>query len=67
MQTSTCAYAWKGEKYSRPDRDAIYGKLGYSNGLTASCGASSQPDIGALTPIPYEDDWTQAGSVGCDV
>lgn len=67
VQISTCAYAWKGEKYSRPDRDAIYGELGYSNGLTPSCGASSAPEIGALTPIPYVEDWTQAGSVGCDV
>lgn len=68
VQTSTCAYRWEGEPYSRPDRDAIYAKLGgWSNGLAPACGASSEPAIGALQPIPYDDNYILGGSVGCDV
>ena len=67
VQASTCTYEWSGERYSRPDRDAIASKVGWGNGLAASCGTSSNPDVGALQPIPGIDYWAQAGSVGCDV
>lgn len=67
VQASTCTYEWSGERYSRPDRDAITSKVGWGNGLAAACGTSSNPDVGALQPIPGIDNWTQAGSVGCDV
>lgn len=67
VQTTTCAYRWSGVKYSRPDRDAIMAKVTYANGLAAACGTSSVPEVGLLQPIPRIDDWTQAGSVGCDV
>ena len=67
VQASTCAYRWSGAKYSRPDREAIAAKVGYTNGLAAACGSSSEPHVGLLQPIPGIDIWTQAGSVGCDV
>lgn len=67
LQTSTCAYRWSGEKYSRPDGDAIAAKVGYANALAPACGSSSFPDVGLLQPIPNLDIWSQAGSVGCDV
>jgi hypothetical protein len=67
VQLTTCAYRWSGEKYSRPDRDAIAAKVGYANGLAAACGSSSEPDVGLLQPIPKLDIFAQAGSVGCDV
>ena len=67
VQRSTCRYEWSGERYSQPDRDAIYAKVGWTNGLAASCGSSTDPDVGALQPIPKVDHWSMAGSVGCDV
>ena len=67
VQVTTCAYRWSGAKYSRPDRDAIAAKVGYTNGLASACGTSSTPDVGLLHPIPDLDIFAQAGSVGCDV
>lgn len=67
VQISTCTYQWSGEKYSRPDQDALRAAVGAENGLAPACGKSSVPDVGLLQPIPYIDIWTQAGSVGCDV
>ena len=67
VQMSTCAYRWSGEKYSRPDRDALVARVGVANGLAPACGTTANPDIGTLQPIPHIDDWTMAGSVGCDV
>lgn len=67
VQLSTCAYRWSGEKYSRPDRDAIAARVGNVNALAPACGTSVAPDIGALEPIPHLDVLSQAGSVGCDV
>ena len=67
VQATTCAYRWSGAKYSRPDRDAIAAKVGWTNGLAPACGSSSAPDVGLLHPIPDLDIFAQAGSVGCDV
>lgn len=67
VQSSTCTYAWSGEKYSRPDQNAIATAVGLLNGLAPACGGSSFPDVGDIEPIPDLDVWSQAGSVGCDV
>lgn len=67
VQVSTCAYRWSGEKYSRPDREALATTVTYANGLAPACGRSSKPDVGLLQPIPTIDVFAQAGSVGCDV
>lgn len=67
VQTSTCAYRWLGERYSRPDRDALVSRLGWQNGIAPACGSGSQPNIGDVQEIPGLDVLSQAGSVGCDV
>lgn len=67
VQMSTCAYRWSGERYSPPDRDALVARVGAANGLAPACGATSNPAVGTLQPIPDIEDWTMAGSVGCDV
>jgi hypothetical protein len=68
VQVSTCAYQWSGEKYSRPDREAIVASVEYPSVLAPACGTASTPDVAALQPIPYvEVSLIQAGSVGCDV
>jgi len=67
VQSATCAYRWSGAKYSRADGDALKASVGLTGGVAPACGDSSEPEIGLLEQIPYVDNWTQAGSVGCDV
>jgi hypothetical protein len=67
VSSTTCTYVWKGEKYSRPDRDAIVMAAGWQKGVAPACGASQAPEIGELQPIPNLDVFGQAGAVGCDV
>lgn len=67
VKRSTCAYRWSGEKYSRPDADAIVARVGAPNALAPACGTATTPDVGTLQPIPQLDIYSHAGSVGCDV
>jgi hypothetical protein len=71
VQTGTCAYVWKGERYARVDREALLAafpedEFPTRGAVTPACG-SATPAIGALRRIPHVDIIGQAGSVGCDV
>lgn len=67
VQTTTCAYRWSGVKYSRPDRQAIAARVGNANALASACGASTDPEVGLLRPIPVVDILSHVGAAGCDV
>lgn len=67
VQRATCVLTWVGDRWSRPDRDALTQKIGWQNAAAAACGSHTTPGIGLLEPIPYVENWTQGGAVGCDV
>lgn len=67
VQRATCVLTWVGDPWSRPDRDALTAKIGWQNAAAAACGSHAKPGIGLLEPIPYVENWTQGGAVGCDV
>lgn len=67
VRSATCTYRWVAERSSRPDRDALFSRIGWGEGAAPACGAGSFPDIGALEPIAQLDIFGQAGAVGCDV
>jgi hypothetical protein len=64
---TTCVLAWRGERYARPDRDALVAKIGEKSAAAPACGAQSTSAVGVLQPIPHIDNWTMGGAVGCDV